>query len=170
MDEVSRKPSKPGGELLRIEIPSIRNGFRPVLAELPVALITTAHDPVTGHATKHRSFLARGLIDESDFQLPSRISSLANDWLPPVPPRILKIGLLLCSCQIKEGEHLVLFPSRKDPKPLPQIPPLDLKSRRQQIERFSTASVAGEELLRNSAGRCTCPRVNRLSQYARSPS
>jgi hypothetical protein len=170
MDEVARKPGKPGSQLLRIKIPSIRNGFRPVPAELPVALITTAHGPVTGNAIKHRSFPARGLIGESNFQLATRISNLANDCLPPVPPRTLKIDLLLRSCQIEEREHVVCLLRSKNTKPLPQIPTLDLKCSSQRIETFLTASVGGEKLLRNSAGLCTCPRVTRLSQYARSPS
>jgi hypothetical protein len=86
VDEVARKPGKPVSQLFGIEIPSIRNGFGPVPAELPVTLITTAHDPVTGHATKHGLFLASGLIDESYFQFATRLASLANDRRRPVPP------------------------------------------------------------------------------------
>ena len=173
LDEVTRNACKTGSQLPSIEVPSICNGFRPILAEFSLVHITTTHNPAAGNATEHHLLLRRRLIVDSDLQFPSRMFSVAECLFPPFPPRparILKIGFLLLSCQVKERQDLVFFPSRKDPKRSPQIPPLDRNSRCRRIERFSTASVAGKELLRDSAGRCTCPRVNRLGQYARSPS
>jgi len=152
MDEFARKAGKTRRELWGVEMPSIRNRLRPVLAELLVVLITTTHDPVTGNTTEHRLLVSGWFVDEGDFQLATRISGLAKELLPPMSPRMPKIGLLLCGCQIKQGEHLVLFLRSKNAELLPQVPTLDLKCGGRRIQTVPTAYVASEELSCNSAG------------------
>jgi hypothetical protein len=144
MDEIARKACKTCRQLPAVEIPGIRNGFRLILAKLSVVFITTTHDPVTGNATKHRLLFAGWLVNERDLQLSTCTFSLANDLLPPVPSRILKLGLLLGSCQIKQGEYLIFLLRSKHTKLLPQVSTLDLKGGSQQTETFSPAPVAGE--------------------------